>query len=159
VFSSWTGCDTPAGNVCTMAMNGNKDLVANFATPPPPPPPPAPFTVALNGSSFSTGQTLIATVTLDPAISGPAPVDAYITIQTPGGQVFSVLLPIGANLIVPGTVPIATNFAPFAVSAPVITTPLGGIPPGTYTFQTMLTQPGTMTPVGSPGSASFTFTP
>ncbi len=29
-FSSWTGCDTPSGNSCSLTMNGNKTLSANF---------------------------------------------------------------------------------------------------------------------------------
>jgi uncharacterized repeat protein (TIGR02543 family) len=30
VFSNWTGCDSPAGNICTTTMNSNKTIVARF---------------------------------------------------------------------------------------------------------------------------------
>jgi hypothetical protein len=153
VFSSWTGCDVPAANACTMFMNGPRQVAANFALVP------APLQVALNGSAFSTGQPLTATVSLIPALAGPGPVDAYIVVDIPGGVTFSLQLPIGANRFVPGQVPIARGFTPFAFSAPVLNVPLAGIPPGTYTFRTFLTQPGTLNVIGSPGTASFTFTP
>ena len=29
-FSSWTGCDNPSGNACSMTMNANKSVTANF---------------------------------------------------------------------------------------------------------------------------------
>jgi hypothetical protein len=102
---------------------------------------------------------LTATVSLIPALAGPGPVDAYIVVDIPGGVTFSLQLPIGANRFVPGQVPIARGFTPFAFSAPVLNVPLAGIPPGTYTFRTFLTQPGTLNVIGSPGTASFTFTP
>jgi Divergent InlB B-repeat domain len=159
LFSSWTGCDAPSGASCAMTMNAAKSLVANFSPPPPPPPPPAPFTVSLNGSAYSTGQTFVLTVALDPAISGPGPVDAYVTIDIPGGQTFSIVLPVGANRLVPGVVPIAAGFTPFAVTAPLITAPLVGIPAGTYTVQARLTQPGTSTVIGSASTVTFSFTP
>ncbi len=155
VFGSWTGCDAPAANTCTMFMNGPRQAAANFVAVPAP----LPLQVALNGSAFSTGQVLIANVTLNPALSGPGPVDAYIVVDIPGGMTFSLQLPIGANVFVPGQIPIAANFIPFAFSGPVVNLPLSGVPPGTYTFRTFLTQPGTLTVIGSPSMASFTFTP
>jgi parallel beta-helix repeat protein len=30
-FDEWTGCDSPAGNVCTMTMDGDKDVTARFS--------------------------------------------------------------------------------------------------------------------------------
>ncbi len=30
IFSSWTGCDSASGNICTMTMDANKDVTANF---------------------------------------------------------------------------------------------------------------------------------
>jgi len=30
-LSNWTGCDAPSGNLCTMTMNSNKSVTANFS--------------------------------------------------------------------------------------------------------------------------------
>ncbi len=32
IFSHWTGCDSPSGNVCTLTMDSNKNVIANFVT-------------------------------------------------------------------------------------------------------------------------------
>ena len=34
VFSSWTGCTSTSGNTCTVSMNGNKNVTANFISVP-----------------------------------------------------------------------------------------------------------------------------
>ncbi|MFZ3137286.1 MAG: CARDB domain-containing protein [Thermodesulfovibrionales bacterium] len=31
IFSAWSGCDSISGNTCTVAMNGNKNVTANFS--------------------------------------------------------------------------------------------------------------------------------
>lgn len=155
-FSSWNGCDAPAANACTMNMTENRQVQALFTAIGPPPAPPEPLQVTLNGAAFSTGQTLIVTVTLDPSISGPGPVDAYVVFQEPGGQFFSVQ---PGNTIVPGIVPIATNFVPLPFSAQVLSAPLVGIPAGNFTFMSALTQPGTLNIIPNLSTASFTFTP
>jgi hypothetical protein len=35
-FDSWTGCDSPSGNVCTMTMDADENVTANFLTCPDP---------------------------------------------------------------------------------------------------------------------------
>ena|GEM_PF-3009311 len=37
-FSGWTGCDSASGQTCTVTMNANKTVTANYAAAPPPPP-------------------------------------------------------------------------------------------------------------------------
>lgn len=157
-FSAWNGCDAPSGTTCTMTMTGPRQVAALFL-PDEPPPPSYPLSVAVNGTSFSPAQTLVATVTLDPVKAGPGPVDAYVVVQFPSGSVFSLQMPLGANAFVPGLAPLASNFVPFALSAPVISIPLAGAPPGNYTIFTALAQPGTLNIIGTVNAKSFVITP
>jgi hypothetical protein len=57
---------------------------------------------------------------------------------------------------VPGIVPIARNFTPFAIQAQVAQyTFTGGEPGGVYRWFAALMQPGTLTPVGPIGQYPF----
>jgi len=156
-FSNWVGCDAPSGATCSMTMNAFKLVTAQFTQAPPPP---QPLQGTLNQSAYSTGQNLQLTVTMDPAIAGPGPVDAYIVFDLPGGAgSYSLLLPLGANTLVPGQVPIATGFTPFAFSGVVLNVSMVGIPTGAYQLRTFLTQSGTLNVIGSVDVTPFTFTP
>jgi hypothetical protein len=152
-FSSFVGCDSVAGSVCTVTMNASKLVTAVFSAAPP-----RPLTASLNQSAFTPGSTMILSVTLDPAIAGPGPVDAYIVVDLPGGGgTYSLLL---GPTIVPGQVPAATGFTPIPFSGPVLVVTLpGGLPPGTYQWRTFLTQAGTTTVIGSADVVPFTYTP
>src|SRR3989344_276961 len=47
--TSWSGCNSSSGNSCSVTMNGNKTVIANFnggGDLPPPPPPPATYTIS-----------------------------------------------------------------------------------------------------------------
>jgi Divergent InlB B-repeat domain len=150
VFSSFIGCDSVAANVCTVTMNAVRLVTAVFTAAP------APLVPSLNQASFTTGQTMVLSVTLNPALAGPGPVDAYILLDTPTLGTFSLLL---GPTVVPGQVPIVTNFTPIPFSGPVLTIPLPAIPAGTYQWRAFLTQAGTGTVIGTAGVATFTFTP
>ncbi len=152
VFSNFLGCDSVAGNVCTVTMNAVRLVTAQFTSVPALP---QPLTPSLNDGGFLPGQTMVLSVTLDPALAGPGPVDAYIVVDLPDGSTFSVLL---GPTVVPGQVPIATGFAPIPFSGVVLAAALpGSLPEGTYTWRTFLTQSGTSTVIGAAGVATFTF--
>jgi hypothetical protein len=153
-FAGWVGCDSPAANVCTVTMSENPELVtAQFVLVPET----SPLRATLNQSAYTTGDTLVLTVTLDPALAGPGPVDAYIVVDTPGLGTYSLLL---GSTLVPGVVPIARGFTPFAFSGVLLTTPLpGSLPAGTYQWRTALTQAGTGIIIGTVDVTPFTFTP
>jgi hypothetical protein len=91
---------------------GGVTLVLNATSPDPT------LTVRLNQDSFRRGQTLTATVTLTPGVTGGL-VDAYVVVQVPpSGAFFSLTLGGG---LVPGIVPLATGVNPFAITTPLIT--------------------------------------
>lgn len=145
-----TGLFTDAGGV----------LVYPGGAPAPPPPPPGPggpsLTVQTNTPSLSSGGTLVASLTMAPG-SITTPVDAYIVIQAPTGQYFS--LQIGGG-VVPGIVPIARAFVPFAYAGPIFQhTFQAGYPPGPYTFYSALTAAGTLQLLTPLSTATVTFSP
>jgi hypothetical protein len=111
----------------------------------PPPVPAPPLTTALNQARFTPGQALVLTATLTPAVA--TPVDAYILVDVPGGGTYSLQLGGG---IVPGVVPIASGFVPFAYAGTVLQhTFTGGEPQGAYQFRAYLTHAGTSQVIGS----------
>jgi hypothetical protein len=90
--------------------------------------------------TYSAGRTMTLTVTLTP---GSAPVDAYVVAQLPTGGFLSLQLD---GRLVPGIVPIARRFVPFAHQGTLARhTFTGAEPRGTYTWYSVLTQPGTLT--------------
>jgi hypothetical protein len=156
-FSNWVGCDIPSGATCSMTMNAFKLVTAQFTLAPPPP---QPLQGTLNQAAYSPGQTLTLSVTMNPALAGAAPVDAYVVVDVPGGLTFSWQLPLGANILVPGQVKVAGPFVPFAFSGPVFSVVLPpGLPAGNYQWRTFLTQAGTMNVIGSVDVTPFTYTP
>lgn len=159
LFSSWTGCDSAVGNVCTMLMSGPRQLGAVFQSIGPPPAATHALDVSVNGTSFSTGQTLVVSATLDPSLTGPGPLDAYVVLTIPGGAQFSLQLPLVENLFVPGIHPASTNFFPFPFSGPIMASVLSGLPAGEYTIIAAVTQAGTFNVITTPSTVSFTFTP
>jgi hypothetical protein len=143
------------------ASGGAPDLGAlerGATGPPPPPPPPTVPTLALalNQTAFGPNDVLRLTATLTPG-STPAPVDAYVVVQLPGGSFLSLQQGGG---IVPGIVPIARGLVPFAFSGELIQyTFAGPEPAGAYTFMAALTQPGTPTFIGGLVERPFAFAP
>jgi hypothetical protein len=118
-----------------------------------PPPTTAPsLSVGLNATTFSPGAAMVLTGTLS-AGSVPEPVDAYIYLQIPGGQTFSLQLGGG---FAGGIVPIARGFVPFNFQGILAQyTFTGGEPRGTYTWHVMLTTPGTLNVVGQASQVAF----
>jgi hypothetical protein len=103
------------------------------------------LSVSLNATSYTAGQVMTLSATLTP-LATPATVDAYVVVQLPTGQFFSVQLD---GALVPGIVPIARGIVPFSYSGTLAQYQFTGAePPGTYTWYSVLTQPGTMTFVG-----------
>jgi hypothetical protein len=97
--------------------------------------------VSLNGSRFSQGQSMVAGVAMTPG-GVPAPVDAYVVLQGPDGSFRSLQL---GGALIPGIVPIARGFAPFAYQGPLysqVITPADA--PGAYRWYAVLTVPGTL---------------
>lgn len=114
---------------------------------------PTGLSVALNGSAFGPGQTMVVTARLTP-LSTPSPVDAYIVAQLPGGALLSLQLNGG---IVPGIVPLARSVVPFSFVGVIAQYTFTGIEPhGMYTWYSVLTQPGTLNFVSPLHQTSFT---
>jgi hypothetical protein len=112
------------------------------------------LTVSLNAQSFGPGDTLILSAKLLP-LATPMVVDAYVYVRIPTGQYFSLQL---GGALVPGIVPIARGFVPFAYEAPLAQyTFSGGEPTGTYTWLFGLTRAGTMDFVTPQEQLGFTF--
>jgi YD repeat-containing protein len=112
------------------------------------------LTVVVNDADLRTGQTIALTAVLA-AGSTPAPVDAYVVAQLPGGAFLSVTL----GGVVPGIVPIATGFVPFSFNGQLLAYTFTGLePPGGYTVFVGLTQPGTLNLIGTLQQTTFTFT-
>jgi hypothetical protein len=99
------------------------------------------FGLQLNQSVYGRGETMTVTARLSPG-SPPSPVDVYVVVQLPTGQLFSLQLGGG---IVPGIVPIARGIVPIAFDAAILSYTFSGIePPGAYTWYSVLTRPGTL---------------
>ena len=114
----------------------------------------AALAVSVNSTSFNPGQTMTATAKLTPG-NAPGGVDAYVVVQLPTGQFLS--LQLGGRLV-PGIVPIARGFAPFAYEAPLAQYTFNGSEPmGTYLWHFGLTHPGTMEFIGLRQQIAFTF--
>ena len=74
------------------------------------------LTLTLNRASFAPGETMTLTATVTPGFTAPL-VDAYVVVRLPDGSFLSLLLD---GRIVPGLVPIARGFTPFAFNAEVL---------------------------------------
>jgi hypothetical protein len=159
-FDGWLGCDSVAGFDCIVTLRDFRFVTARFIVtpappPPPPPPPPGPLTLSLNQAAFATGQTLILSASLTPGVL--TPVDAYVVVDVPGLGTLSLLLNGG---VAAGTVPVGTNFIPFAFSGPIFQyTFTGTEPAGAYQFRAFLTTPGTLDVVGIADLDPFTVGP
>ena len=159
---------TLTGGQLTIAPVGGAGLLTDTGgvlrfpggAPVPPPPPtgsggPA-LTVQTNASSFAPGSLLVASITMTPGTI-TTPVDAYIVVQAPTGQYYSLQL---GGAVVPGVVPIARGFVPFAYAGPVLQQVVPpGLPLGTYTFYSALTAPGSVQLLTPLATTTITLTP
>jgi hypothetical protein len=103
------------------------------------------LSVSVNDSSFSPGETMALTATMTP-LDTPSTADAYVVVQLPSGHFLSMQL---NGALVPGIVPIASNIVPVPFTGTLVQYLFTGIePPGEYTWYSVLTQPGTLVPVG-----------
>jgi hypothetical protein len=129
--------------------------LARLASPGPCPPPQMPpvLGLGLNGAAFPPGATMTLTGTLS-AGNVPGAVDAYVVLQLPSGQFFS--LQLGGGLV-PGVVPIARGFGPIDFQGVLAQyTFTGAEPPGIYTWISALTAPGTLNLVSPLQQVAFT---
>jgi Tol biopolymer transport system component len=118
-----------------------------------PPGSPASFTLSLNQNVFAPGETMTVAAKLAPGLA-PSAVDAYVVVQLPTGQLLSLQLPGG---IVPGIIPIARGIVPIAYQGTLISYTFNGSEPhGTYTWYSVLTQPGTLNFVSPLQRTTFT---
>jgi List-Bact-rpt repeat protein len=147
VFSGWDGGGCRGTGPCTVTMSGDTPVTATFSLDGFLPT----LTLELNGSAFVAGQTMTVTATLTPG-SSPMAVDAYIVLQLPGGDLFS-LIPGGAA---PGIAPLARDFVPVPMTGTILHhTFTGAEPPGTYQWFTAVTEAGTTNVIGSVDHDTF----
>jgi hypothetical protein len=132
---------------------GTYSLRLESQGPCPPPPVPPSLGLKLNGTAFPGGTTMMLTGILA-AGNIPGPVDAYIVLRLPSGQLLSLQL---GGRFVPGIVPIARRFVPFDFQGALAQyTFTGGEPAGTYTWYAVLTTPGTLNFVSPLQQLAFT---
>ena len=155
---------TLSGGQITIGVGGpltaDSGGVLRYPAAPGNPPPPAggpALTVTTNVTALAAGQTLAAHVTMAPGAIA-TPVDAYVVLQAPTGQLFSLQLGGG---IVPGLAPIARGFLPFAYSGgPVFQhTFQSSYPPGQYRFLSALAAAGTLNLLTPIAETVVTFSP
>lgn len=110
------------------------------------------LTTSLNARSFSSGDQMAVTVSMTPG-GVRQPVDAYLVLRLPDGQLFSWT----TQGPVAGIVPIARNIMPVNFSGVVATITIPrGAPRGTYTWLSALTAAGTMSLVSEISEQNFT---
>jgi hypothetical protein len=116
-------------------------------------PQPPGLDVALNHGGFTRGDTMIVAGSLTP-FAAPRQVDAYVVVRLPSGQFLSLQL---GGALVPGIVPIAQRFVPFQFDGSLAQYTFTGVEPlGTYTWYSVLTEPGTLNFVSPLEQVSFT---
>ena len=127
----------------------------------PPPPPGAScgtpgLCPQLSVASVARGGSALVSAVMNPGAL-TAPVDAYIVVGTPDGQLLSLQLD---GRLLPGLVPIGRNFVPFAFNGPVFQLNLpAGAPAGAYVFYAALASPGTLNLLTPIATAVLTVSP
>jgi hypothetical protein len=151
VFSGFSGCDSVAGNQCTVAVSSFKVVIGTFSGGG------SSLILQLNQSApYHPGQTMTLIATLSPGPT-PTPVDVYVVVQLPNLSFLSLQLNGG---VVSGIVPIAQGIVPFQITTTLLQyTFNGGEPVGNYAWLGGLTAPGTLNVVGNIATAHFSFGP
>jgi hypothetical protein len=131
--------------------------------PAPPPPPPGGGSCTAPGLCVQTSATSIVgatTVTVSAEMNPgglTTPVDAYVVVARPDGQLLSLQLD---GRLLPGLVPIGRGFVPFSYSGPIFSLPFpASAPPGQYVFYSALAMPGTLNLVTPIATTVVTFAP
>jgi hypothetical protein len=101
-FASWTGCSSVSGFVCTVAMNGNATVTANYAAK-------AVYSVTI--SPAGSTSTIGSTVQFAATVTGAGTIDKTVT--------WSIAAPASSTLS-PGTI---TNLSSTSTSQGLYTTP------------------------------------
>lgn len=97
--------------------------------------------VQTSAASVAVGGAVTVSAVMNPGALA-SPVDAYVVVAQPNGQVLSLQL---NGTLVPGLVPIGRGFVPFAYNGPIFQLAFpNGTPPGGYVFYSALTSPGTL---------------
>lgn len=109
------------------------------------------LTISLSVRNYSAGDVMAVRVSMTPG--APQPVDAYLVLRLPDGQLVSWTM----NGLVPGVVPVARHVMPVSFSGVVanITIPRGA-QRGTYTWLSALTMAGTLNLVSDISEQQFT---
>jgi hypothetical protein len=106
----------------------------------------------VNGHTFRAGDTMTLTAVLTPDGRSDA-VDAYIVVRLPGGGYLSLV----NGTLVPGLAPIVRGVVPVPYTGVVVSLRVpAGTPPGTYTWLSTLTVPGTLTLAAPLAETPFT---
>jgi hypothetical protein len=109
--------------------------------------------LSINGTDFPAGTTMTLTAVLD-AGNVPGPVDAYVVLMLPSGELLS--LQFGGQFV-PGLVPIVRGFAPVDFQGTLGQFTFSGAePPGDYTWFAVLATPGTLNFVSPLQQLTFT---
>ena len=87
-FSSWTGCTSATGNSCTVTMNANTTVTANYTAQG------AQYTLTVDSVNPSSGVGI--SITYPPALMGPAGTTPFTSTQAAGTQL-SLSAPLTAS--------------------------------------------------------------
>jgi len=124
-FDSWTGCDSPAGEICTMTMDANKAVTANFQ-----PVATLDVVIAPTGGGSVTGDGIacpgdcseiygLNTVVVLDAVSNPSYIfDSWTGCDSPAGATCTMTMDANAT--------VTANFQPVATLEVVVTPSEGG---------------------------------
>jgi len=135
-FTGWSVGACSSTGACTITVTATTTVSATFAGPPVTlttptsgSSPPLNLTLALNGTTFSSGDelTLFADVHVNSSFSNP--VDAYVYLQDSSGSIRPVRSYINANI-------------PYVDFSGVGTGALAGLPAGTYALSVVLVKAG-----------------
>jgi hypothetical protein len=113
------------------------------------------LSIALSNTVYRPGDTMTLTATLAAGAVSDL-VDAYVVVQLPTGQYFS--LQLGGSLV-PGIVPIARALMPVAYQATLVQYTFSTVEPlGNYTWYAVLARPNTLEFVSTLQQTAFALT-
>jgi len=170
VFSGWSGGGCRGTDACLVTLTSATTVVTASFSPAGMPS----LNLALNKESYTTGETISATVTEGNAGDAPIVVDKYFGVLLPPSPSSPVPCPGGDGIVfLLPTVPTCLSLpATFMPSEPTVLLPAGLLvttpsffelewPPavsGTYVFFIAYTRPGTLQVIAA-ATRSVTFTP
>jgi hypothetical protein len=121
-FSSWTGCTSANGAICTVTLNANTTVTANYAAPAKTTPT---VTVTTSASSITSAQGLTVTVAVSGGAGNPAPTGSVMltsgSYTSPSATLSggSVTINVSAGSLAAGSDTLIANYTPDAASSAV----------------------------------------